>query len=70
MNDNAVQLLDRSEAIAGKPCSHSKSNPRKVVPDLIIVIDRQCPCRSFFMGANQRAEYFSKGRRHRTRVLR
>jgi len=22
----------------------------------------------FFMGANQRAEYFSKGQRHRTRV--
>ena len=22
MNDNAVQLLNRSAAIAGKPCSH------------------------------------------------
>jgi len=50
MNDNAVQLLDRSEAIAGKPCSHNKSNPRKVMSDLIVVIDRQRPCRSFFYG--------------------
>ncbi|MNG26482.1 hypothetical protein D3C84_1114790 [compost metagenome] len=50
MNDNAVQLLDRGEAIAGKPCSHSESFPHKVVSDLIIVIDRQRSCRSFFYG--------------------
>ncbi|CAI8792807.1 hypothetical protein LRP86_01129 [Pseudomonas brassicacearum] len=36
--------------IAGKPCSHSESFPHKVVPDLMIVIDRQRPCRSFFYG--------------------
>ncbi|ALQ05622.1 MULTISPECIES: hypothetical protein [Pseudomonas] len=36
--------------IAGKPCSHSESFAHKVVPDLMIVIDRQRPCRSFFYG--------------------
>ncbi|WP_460088463.1 hypothetical protein [Pseudomonas sp. H1_B04] len=37
--------------IAGKPCSHSESFAHKVVPDLMIVIDRQRPLPVVFLWA-------------------